>query len=101
MIRHPLFTKKHCLDSIRVTVKEQKQYSNPVNKTVFVGYDNKNDKKNFLPLAEGISNNNDQSPFDDQLLTLLSLAVLAALLATSVSLMLKKAKANDHPLIYS
>lgn len=37
---HPLFSKKHSLDSIKNTLKQQYYFRNPIDSVVFVGYDN-------------------------------------------------------------
>jgi hypothetical protein len=37
---HPLFSKKHSLDSIKRVIKEHYNFKNPVEKTIFVGFDN-------------------------------------------------------------
>ncbi len=37
---HPLFTRKHALDSIRMAVKMDYYFSNDIDSTKFVGYDN-------------------------------------------------------------
>ncbi|MFZ1528098.1 MAG: hypothetical protein WAT19_05060 [Ferruginibacter sp.] len=38
---HPLFSKKHSLDSIKAVLANQYYFRNQVQKTVFIGYDNK------------------------------------------------------------
>lgn len=62
---HPLFSHKHSLDSIKSILKSQKTYDNPVEKIVFVGFDNKKGKKAKryeLLLPAGVDNkNNDNS----------------------------------------
>jgi hypothetical protein len=37
---HPLFSKKHSLDSIRKIIKQQYYFKNNIDKVIFVGYDN-------------------------------------------------------------
>lgn len=39
---HPLFSRKHSLDSIKMVIKEQYNFKNPVEKTIFIGFDNNN-----------------------------------------------------------
>lgn len=41
VVDHPLFSKNHSLDSIKQILKEQYNFKNDIDKTVFVGYDNK------------------------------------------------------------
>lgn len=40
---HPLFSKKHSLDSIKTILQQQYYFKNPVEKIKFIGYDNKKD----------------------------------------------------------
>jgi hypothetical protein len=42
---HPLFSKRHSLDSIKKVIKEQYHFKNSVEKVVFIGFDNKKPKK--------------------------------------------------------
>jgi hypothetical protein len=37
---HPLFSKKHSLDSIRKIIKQQYYFKNNIDKVIFIGYDN-------------------------------------------------------------
>lgn len=37
---HPLFSKKHSLDSIKKVVRDHYYFNNPVEKVVFIGFDN-------------------------------------------------------------
>ena len=39
---HPLFSKNHSLDSIKKVLKDSYGFENPIDKVVFVGYDNEN-----------------------------------------------------------
>ncbi|MCX6319412.1 MAG: hypothetical protein NTW29_19200 [Bacteroidetes bacterium] len=41
---HPLFSRQHSLDSIRNVIRTQYNFQNPIEKVVFVGYDNAGDK---------------------------------------------------------
>jgi hypothetical protein len=91
----PLFSKKHSLDSIRNVLKNTGFYSNLVNKVVFIGYDNKKGKaakkgKNsnevkleqniILPVIINDNSNNNNSPFDPQLVVMLGSILALALL---------------------
>jgi hypothetical protein len=50
---HPLFSKKHSLDSIKAMLEMQYYFKNPISKVVFVGYDNVKDTcKTNYPLAK-------------------------------------------------
>ncbi len=40
VINHPLFSKKHALDSIKIVLAQQFYFSNPIDSIVFIGYDN-------------------------------------------------------------
>lgn len=90
----PLFSKKHSLDSIKNVLKRTGFYTNRVNKVVFIGYDNKKAKavkkvKNsngdkleqniILPIVIN-DNNNNNSPFDAQLVVMLGSILVLALL---------------------
>jgi hypothetical protein len=73
-----LFSRNHSLDSIKKIIKEQYYFRNKVEKVVFVGYDNDNNRckedsnynkkvpVNYLDITPaGLSGGgNDQSPFD-------------------------------------
>jgi hypothetical protein len=48
---HPLFSKKHSLDSIKDVIRLKYNFRNPVEKTVFVGYDNGDQQEYFLTPA--------------------------------------------------
>jgi hypothetical protein len=50
---HPLFTKKHSLDSIREILEKDYYFNNPVSTVKFIGYDNSKSK----PIANVQSNN--------------------------------------------
>jgi hypothetical protein len=79
----PLFARKHSLDSIRVVLKKYNYYMNPVNKVVFIGYDNKKPvvkKHNILPLVITDDNPGNNSPFDVQLALMLGTILLLSLL---------------------
>jgi hypothetical protein len=41
---HPLFSRKHSLDSIRNVIRTLYNFQNPIEKVVFVGYDNAGDR---------------------------------------------------------
>ncbi len=80
---HPLFSRNHSLDSIKQVIKLQYNFKNPVEKVVFVGYDNKKRKyKNntLIPVVNGPGDNR-QSPFDGQFVVIVSLIVAASLAA--------------------
>lgn len=64
---HPLFSKRHSLDSIKKVIKEQYHFKNAVEKVVFIGFDNKkpNKKKRnkeraelLFPVTDTINDNN-------------------------------------------
>lgn len=40
VFKHPLFSKKHSLDSIKNVIKQNYYFKNPVEKVVFIGFDN-------------------------------------------------------------
>lgn len=85
VINHPLFSKNHSLDSIRQVLKQQYNFQNPVEKVVFVGYDNQKNKYRRGELIPVINHDNDQSPFDGQFFLIISLVVGLALLAALIS----------------
>jgi hypothetical protein len=75
---HPLFTQKHSLDSIKNVLKSQYNFQNNIDKTVFIGFDNKPEKskkkKSFVPLIT--SNKPD---FPSYLLTIAVFSLLSVL----------------------
>lgn len=78
----PLLGRKHSLDSIKTVLKTTGNYINPVEKIVFIGYDNKktkNKKNNSIPFTI-INDNNNHSPFDMQLALMLGMILLLSLL---------------------
>jgi hypothetical protein len=95
LFNHPLFSKKHSMDSIKTVLKKTGRYDNNINNTVFVGYDNKKksikektvvkpaDNTNKKPKENNIipvvTNNNDNSPFDMQMVKALAGIFLLAL----------------------
>lgn len=95
----PLFSKKHSLDSIRNILKNSRLYNNRINKVVFIGYDNKKTKTGrkvvsgsgdkptqniILPVVINDGNNNN-SPFDAQLIVMLTSILVLALLGGWIS----------------
>jgi hypothetical protein len=49
---HPLFSRKHSLDSIKQVLQLQYYFKNPINKVVFVGYDNGEDTCSYSPISK-------------------------------------------------
>lgn len=61
VIDHPLFSKKHALDSIKQVLKTTYNFQNDIDSTVFIGYDNQstfsnNDKKDDKSLIPIVTN---------------------------------------------
>jgi hypothetical protein len=75
---HPLFTQKHSLDSIKNVLKSQYNFQNNIDKTVFIGFDNKPEKtkkkKSFAPFTTSNKPN-----FPNYLLTIGVLSLLSVL----------------------
>lgn len=106
--RHPLFSQKHALDSIKNVLKAEKKYENPVNKIVFIGYDNKKKKKVkqneilpvSIPVNPGNTNNNSTvplnkestTPFDNTALLMLGLVFSLSLLTGFIAWKIKQPK---------
>lgn len=44
LVSHPLFSKKHSLDSIKNVLKEEYHFKNDIDNVVFIGYDNETPK---------------------------------------------------------
>ncbi len=44
VFNHPLFSKKHSLDSIKDVLKKQFHFKNDIDKVIFIGFDNKSEK---------------------------------------------------------
>jgi hypothetical protein len=49
---HPLFSRKHSLDSIKQVLQLQYYFKNPISKVVFVGYDNGEDTCGYNPISK-------------------------------------------------
>jgi hypothetical protein len=91
---HPLFSRKHSLDSIKNVIKEQYSFRNPVEQVVFVGYDNKTRKyngNNIVPVAF-LPDDNDQSPFGPQFVLILGLIIGLSLSAGFIAWLLYQRK---------
>lgn len=91
MIKHPLFTKKHALDSIRLVLKEQYYFNNNMDSVKFIGYDNNNEtrpqsekkKKNkstFVPIAQD-RNDHGNPPFNVQLIVAIAMLTVLSVFA--------------------
>lgn len=76
----PLFSRKHSLDSIKSILKTNRQYVNPVNKVVFIGFDNKKSKKNNIIPVSFKDDDNNNPPFDRRLLLMLGTILVLSLL---------------------
>ncbi len=88
---HPLFSKRHSLDSIKQVIKKQYHFKNPVDKVVFIGFDNKKPKKKkrskeqsemLLPVAD---NSNDKNYPGMELALMLGGVVAVSLLLARLS----------------
>jgi hypothetical protein len=82
---NPLFVRKNSLDSIKKGLQKDSRFTNPVDKTVFIGFDNKknkdkrNPKNNIVPVSfTGDDSNN--SPFDMKLLLMVGAILVLSLL---------------------
>ena len=94
VLHHPLFSRQHSLDSIRNVLKATYNFQNPVEKVVFVGYDNKQPsgkKKHkkrsgfaLLPMGESNNGNNNDTPFDATFYRILAGVLLLALLTAGL-----------------
>lgn len=80
LYKDPLFARKHSLDSIKTVLKTGRQYVNPVNKMVFIGFDNKRDKKNNILPFSFKNDDNNNSPFDRKLFLMLGTILVLSLL---------------------
>lgn len=90
---NPLFMRQHSLDSIKKVLKASGRYVNPLNKTIFIGFDNKKTKPGaktssqhpysgtiILPVVKSDdNNNNNNSPFDSQLVLMLGTILILSL----------------------
>ncbi|OYU96969.1 MAG: hypothetical protein CFE21_01385 [Bacteroidetes bacterium B1(2017)] len=84
---HPIFSKKHDLNFIKTELQQNYNFNNPVEKTVFIGYDNKGQKKmngkakeNSFPLIPETQVSN-KTPF-----TLLNLVAFVLLIAMAIGI---------------
>lgn len=93
---HPLFSKKHSLDSIKTVLKEQYNFNNEIEKQSLLAMTiRKENIKNIEPVA-GLPGDNNQTPFGPQFVLILSLIVGLSLLAAFISLWIYKGKRSDR-----
>lgn len=85
LYKDPLFARKHALDSIKNVLKTGGQYVNPVNRIIFIGFDNKKNKKNNILPVSFKNDDNNNSPFDGKLLLMLGTILVLSLLGGWVS----------------
>lgn len=93
VFNHPLFGKKHSLDSIKQVLKTQYQFANDIDSVVFIGYDNrgynhshrKKQKKNAVPFI-----GTQQPPSIPPFMMLVVLAILS--MAIGFGITKKRAK---------
>jgi len=65
---HPLLSKQHALDSIKLVLKSEYYFTNSIDSVVFIGYDNlgaisKKKQKNSTPLISLFNRPNKPTPF--------------------------------------
>jgi hypothetical protein len=96
MYKHPLFSKKHSLDSIKSVIAEQYSFRNPVEKVIFVGYDNKTKKhkKNSIVPFVTQPDENGQAPFGPQFILILCLIIGLSLLGAFTSWWFYRSRKN-------
>jgi len=86
---HPLFTKKHSLDSIKKVLKRDYYFRRTSHETKFIGYDNIKDScavdQNIIVPVSVKSDNNRQNPLNDQLPLLIGGIALISLFAALIS----------------
>ena len=80
LYKDPLFGRKHSLDSIKTILKTGGQYVNPVNKMVFIGFDNKMSKKNIILPVSFKNDDNNNLPFDRKVFLMLGAILVLSLL---------------------
>ena len=80
LYKDPLFGRKHSLDSIKTILKTGGQYVNPVNKMVFIGFDNKKSKKNIILPVSFKNDDNNNLPFDRKIFLMLGAILVLSLL---------------------
>jgi hypothetical protein len=95
LYRDSLLGNKHQLNKIKTSLGQLGYYTNPVNETVFVGYDNKDEKKKKdknkekenkeLLFPATVISDPGNSPFDDQLLLMLGAILALSLLGGWIS----------------
>lgn len=90
-LNHPLFSRQHSLDSIKKVIAEKYNFQNPVEKVIFVGYDNKkpvkkkDKKKKEQPLVVSASKEQEPASENGQLAFLFGGVILASMLAGKAS----------------
>jgi len=78
LLNHPLFSKKHSLDSIKNVLKQQFHFKNDIDKVIFIGFDNKAEKKKKK--KSGMALNNDSNfDFPSKPLLVLCLVLLSSI----------------------
>lgn len=80
LYKDPLFGRKHSLDSIKTILKTGGQYINPVNKMIFIGFDNKKSKKNIILPVTFKNDDNNNLPFDGKVFLMLGAILVLSLL---------------------
>lgn len=81
-LNHPLFSRQHSLDSIKKVIAEKYNFKNPVEKVIFVGYDNKKPeekKKEKQPLIVAAGKAQEPAPQNGELAFLFGGVVLASM----------------------
>jgi hypothetical protein len=93
---HPLFSHQHSLDSIKIVLKHQYYFQNPIDKVKFIGYDNKKDSCESYPdaylfsIPAEISDHNSSKLSSSNISVIFIMITVFSLLAGFLSWKLKK-----------
>ena len=78
VFNHPLFSKRHSLDSIKNVLKQQFHFKNDIDKVIFIGFDNKS-RKHPKKKSETIVNTDSNSDFPTKPFLILSIVLLSTI----------------------
>lgn len=78
VFNHPLFSKRHSLDSIKNVLKQQFHFKNDIDKVIFIGFDNKS-QKHPKKKSEIMVNTDSNSDFPTKPFLILSIVLLSTI----------------------
>lgn len=80
--QHPLFSRRHSLDSIKLVLRQYYYFRNPTDSVRFIGYDNSNSCEDYQPFSvlpvSGGGGNDDVPPASTRVLLLALVSIASA-----------------------